>query len=284
MPKSSGGFCAGRNPNKLSDCFLQRAFGYSMWGTSREAALIFLWGDGNNGKGILLNILDVILGDYSTPAEFKTFSAMGKMGGGGGHGGHSDDLAGLHKKRAASVDETNKGGRFNEGLLKTVTGGAKSMRVSRKGEKGFDMIPIFTFWFASNHKPKLTDTGKSMRRRIKLVKFQWYRHGLNTPPVIQEWTGEYFHDEDTLQIWLEECTERGSDFKSRASDSYRSFIGFCKENGYFLIDVREFKKRLEEKGFDQKRTNSGGFWHGFKVIQFFFDEEPTIPPDIGFVQ
>jgi P4 family phage/plasmid primase-like protien len=311
-------FLCWAQPEQAIRSFLKRAFGYSMWGTSREAALIFLWGDGNNGKGILLNILDVILGDYSTPAEFKTFSAMGKMGGGGGHGGHSDDLAGLHKKRAASVDETNKGGRFNEGLLKTVTGGAKSMRVSRKGEKGFDMVPIFTFWFASNHKPKLTDTGKSMRRRIKLVKFldsveigqedtgltdrivqnegdillswmaqgavEWYKQGLNTPPVIQEWTGEYFHDEDTLQIWLEECTERGSDFKSKASDSYHSFISFCRENGYFLIDVREFKKRLEEKGFDQKRTNSGGFWHGFKVIQFFFDEEPKISPDVGFLQ
>jgi phage/plasmid-associated DNA primase len=89
----------------------------------------------------------------------------------------------LHKKRAASVDETNKGGRFNEGLLKTVTGGAKSMRVSRKGEKGFDMIPIFTFWFASNHKPKLSNTGKSMRRRIKLVKF------LNSVEIGQEDTG-----------------------------------------------------------------------------------------------
>ena len=44
--------------------------------------------------------------------------------------------AALHKKRAASVDETNKGGRFNEGLLKTVTGGAKTMRVGLAASKG----------------------------------------------------------------------------------------------------------------------------------------------------
>lgn len=80
-------FLCWAQPEQAIRLFLQRSFGYSMWGTSREAALIFLWGDGDNGKGILLNILDVILGDYSTPAEFKTFSAMGKMGGGGGHGG-----------------------------------------------------------------------------------------------------------------------------------------------------------------------------------------------------
>src|ERR1035438_3483012 len=45
------------------------------------------------------------------------------------------------------------------------------------------MIPMLTFWFASNHKPKLTDTGKSMRRRIKLVKF------LNSVEIGKEDTG-----------------------------------------------------------------------------------------------
>jgi putative DNA primase/helicase len=70
-------------PDPVIRDFLQRCYGYSMWGTGREAAMIFLWGpDGNNGKGVLLNLLDLLLGDYSTPAEFKTFSAMGKYSGG----------------------------------------------------------------------------------------------------------------------------------------------------------------------------------------------------------
>lgn len=307
-------FLCWAQPEEAIRLFLQRSFGYSMWGTAREPAVIFLWGDGNNGKGILLNMLDVILGDYSTPAEFKTFSEMGKIGGGGGHGGHSDDLAGLHKKRAASVDETNKGGRFNEGLLKTVTGGAKTMRVSRKGEKGFDMTPMFTFWFASNHKPKLTDTGKSMRRRIKLVKFlnsveigkedtrladriianegdillswmvqgavEWYKRGLDTPPSVQEWTSEYFHDEDILQHWLDECTEQGAHFESRSSESYLSFAKFSESNGYFKIDQREFKKRLEQKGFIHKGKNYANVYLGFKVTQHFLEEEPKLTADM----
>ena len=307
-------FLCWAQPEEAIRLFLQRGFGYSMWGTSREAAIIFLWGDGNNGKGILLNMLDAILGDYSTPAEFKTFSEMGTIGGGGGHGGHSDDLAGLHKKRAASVDETNKGGRFNEGLLKTVTGGAKTMRVSRKGEKGFDMIPMFTFWFASNHKPKLTDTGKSMRRRIKLVKFlnsveigkedtgladriianegdillswmvqgavEWYKRGLDTPRSVQEWTTEYFHDEDILQHWLDECTEQGANLESRSAEAYLSFAKFSETNGYFKIDQREFKKRLEQKGFIHKPKKYANVYLGFKVTQHFFDEEPKIPADM----
>ena len=311
-------FLCWAQPDEAIRLFLQRSFGYSMWGTSREAAVIFLWGEGNNGKGILLNMLDVILGDYSTPAEFKTFSAMGKLGGGGGNGGHSDDLAGLHKKRAASVDETNKGGRFNEGVLKTTTGGAKTMRVSRKGEKGFDMTPIFTFWFASNHKPKLTDTGKSMRRRVKLVKFlnsieigeedtgladriianegdillswmvqgaiEWNKRGLDTPQSVQDWTNEYFRDEDILQHWLDECTEQGANFEPRSGDAFSSFTMFSEINGYFKIDSREFKKRLEEKGFTNKPKKYANVYLGFRVTRHFFDDEPKIPPEVGYRQ
>jgi putative DNA primase/helicase len=235
---------------------------------------------------------------------------MGKYSGGSGH---SDDLAALNKKRATYVDETNKGGRFNEGLLKMVTGGAKNMKVSHKGEKEFNMTPMYTFWFASNHKPRLTETGKPMARRVKLVKFlssvdsgkedtsladrilqnegdillswmvkgavEWYKQGLNTPEIVQEWTKEYLHDEDKYQLWLEQCTEKGKGYTARYSECYASFIGFCKLNGYFGIDQGDFNKRMEEKGFEHTRRNSGMVWKGFKITQLNLEaDEVDIPP------
>jgi len=298
-------------PQEEVRSFLHRAFGYSMWGTAREHAIIFLWGaDGNNGKGVMLNLLNKLNGDYSKPADFKTFSENHR---GGGTGGHSDEIAHLHKKRSTFIDETNKGGRINEGLLKMATGGTR-LHASFKGKTGFDFDPIFTLWFASNHKPKLSDTGKPMRRRLKFVKFlnsvelgkedaglpdrlikdegdlifswmvkgavEWNKRGLDTPQEISDWTDEYFAGEDYIQHWLNECVESGVNYESGAKDTYLSFAHFCEENNYFKLDAREFKKRMEQKGFTQKKTKMGNKWVGFKVVRHFFDEEPKITDDM----
>jgi P4 family phage/plasmid primase-like protien len=282
--------------------FLQRCAGYSMWGTSREHAILFLWGTGNNGKGVLLIVLQKVLGGYCKPAEYKTFAETNKSG---GPGGHSDDLAHLAGKRCVYVDETNSGGRLNEGLVKTVTGGG-TQHASFKGKTGFDFDPIFTFWFASNHKPKLTDTGKSMRRRIKLIKFgvdipdeeidtslpdklvaeegdlilswmvkgavEWYQKGLAAPKEVEEWTDQYFSDEDVIQHWLNECVELGS-YESPARETYISFVQFAEGNNYPKLDAREFKKRLEQKGFVQKPKKDRNYWLDFKVTRHFLEEE-----------
>lgn len=309
-PKLFNKFLCRVQPDPQIRAFLQRCSGYSMWGTSREHAIVFLWGTGNNGKGVLLIVLQKVLGDYCKPAEYKTFAESSKSG---GPGGHSDDLAHLAGRRCVYVDETNSGGRLNEGLVKTVTGGG-TQHASFKGKTGFDFDPIFTFWFASNHKPKLTDTGKSMRRRVKFIKFsvdipdeeidtslpdklvaeerdlilswmvkgavEWHQKGLAAPKEVDEWTDQYFADEDVIQHWLDECTEAGSGYESPAKNTYLSFVRFAEENNYRKIDSRDFKKRLEQKGFNQKPKKDRNYWLSFKVTRHFFDDEPAYTDEI----
>jgi len=301
-PKLFDSYLSRVQPDPEIRAFLQRGCGYSMWGTSREHAILFLWGVGNNGKGVLLFVMNRVLGGYCAPAEFKTFSDMGRSG---GPGGHSDDIAHLANKRCVYVDETNAGGRLNEGLVKTITGGGRQ-HASFKGKTGFDFDPIFTFWFASNHKPKLTDTGRSMRRRIKFVRFdvavpdeevdtglpdklvaeegdailswmvkgavEWHQKGLAAPDKVENWTDEYFRDEDIIQHWIDECIETGTGYESPAKDTYLSFMRFAEENNYWKMDAREFKKRLEQKGFAQKPKKDRNYWLGFRVTKHFFDE------------
>ena len=55
--------------------FLQRMFGYSLTGTTREHALFFGYGTGANGKGVLLNTVTAIMGGYATVAGMETFTA-----------------------------------------------------------------------------------------------------------------------------------------------------------------------------------------------------------------
>ena len=53
--------------------FIQRAVGYSLFGAVTEHVLIFCWGQGGNGKGVLLNTMTRILGDYAAVARLLNF-------------------------------------------------------------------------------------------------------------------------------------------------------------------------------------------------------------------
>ena len=54
--------------------FLQRWFGYCLTGNTREHALIFVYGPGGNGKGVLLVTISGILHEYATTAAMDTFT------------------------------------------------------------------------------------------------------------------------------------------------------------------------------------------------------------------
>ena len=58
--------------------FNKRMAGYCLTGSIREHALFFLYGTGGNGKGVLLNTLHSILGDYAGIAAMENFTASKK--------------------------------------------------------------------------------------------------------------------------------------------------------------------------------------------------------------
>src|SRR4029077_2788946 len=55
--------------------FLQRVFGYSLTGSTREHALFFGYGTGRNGKSVLIDTVSGIANDYHTVAPIEAFTA-----------------------------------------------------------------------------------------------------------------------------------------------------------------------------------------------------------------
>jgi putative DNA primase/helicase len=55
--------------------YLQRVAGYCLTGDVSEHALFFFYGDGGNGKGVFINTLVGIFGDYVTVSSMETFTA-----------------------------------------------------------------------------------------------------------------------------------------------------------------------------------------------------------------
>ena len=138
--------------------FLQRYAGYCLTGDTREQKLVFLFGRGANGKGVFVNTLVHILGDYAITAPMEMFLASK-------HDRHPTEIARLKGARLVVAQETQKGRRWDEAKLKNLTGGDKLSGHFMRQDY-FDFDPTHKLLITGNHKPSLSNIDEAMRRRV----------------------------------------------------------------------------------------------------------------------
>ena len=227
--------------------WIQRAFGYSLTGSAQEQVLFICYGTGANGKSTLLETISKILSDYSTNADFEMFLSNQK----------SDvrvmeavgELKGIRLALASEVDASK---RFNESLVKRLTGG-DTLRGTRLHMGAFQFEPQHKLWFLCNHIPFARDGSHGFWRRIKVIPFAqqfqgasldsslpdklwaeregilawmirgavaWAKElqktnattGLGPCKAIDQSIEEYRYDNDLSARFIEECLVRGNDF------------------------------------------------------------------------
>ncbi|HZV03174.1 MAG TPA: phage/plasmid primase, P4 family, partial [Planctomycetota bacterium] len=270
--------------------FLQRLVGYALTGSTSEQVLALLYGTGANGKSTFLETLREVLGDYALQANFGTFLAAKD------EGGPRNDVARLRGARLVTAIETKEGGRLNEGLVKTLTGGdTVTARFLYREE--FEFVPSFKLFLASNHKPAIKGTDLGMWRRIRLVPFvvtfrendpnpllrkdpalrealraelpgvlrwavegalAWKREGLGLPDQVRAATEGYREEQDTLGTFLAERCLTGDSARVSSSLLYGAFKDWALANGEKPCSQRAFSLRLSERGFEKKRSATGG--------------------------
>ena len=143
--------------------FVQLWCGYSLTGDTRQQALVFLFGDGGNGKSVFVNAVSGILGDYAATAAMDTFVACQTER-------HLAELAMLRGARMVTASETEEGRFWAESRIKQLTGGdpitARFMR-----QNFFTYMPAFKLMIVGNHKPKLKHVDAAMCRRLHMLPF-----------------------------------------------------------------------------------------------------------------
>lgn len=266
------------NNSSLQD-FLQRWCGYCCTGFVSEHVFVFAWGTGANGKSTFVNTIRGILGSYATVADMSTFLASNTER-------HPTDLAKLRGARLVVAIETQKGRRWDETKVKALTGGDKiTARFMR--QDFFDFTPTFKLLICGNHKPRLTAVDEAIRRRLLLVPFtvqiplverdkdltdklkaewpailrwmidgclEWQRIGLVPPKIVLDATENYFSEQDTLQQWLDDCTEnRGSFALSCTTDLFASWKGWCEARNFKPGSEMAFSTALADKGFEKTK-------------------------------
>jgi len=150
-------------PNPEVIPFLQRAVGYTLTAETREECIFVLSGDGRNGKGVLVNILHALLGEYGGIAEVETFLDS--------HGSSMrEDIADMRGRRFVSAQEPMLDSRFAEGTLKWLSGGDR-LRARRLYEHAQEFNPSHKLWLAVNRLPRLRADDSAAWNRMRIIPF-----------------------------------------------------------------------------------------------------------------
>ncbi len=270
--------------------FLRRWFGYCLTGVTAEHALLFVYGPGGNGKGVLLNTVAGVLGTYAANAAMDTFTAaQGER--------HPTDLAMLHGARMVMTTETEEGRAWAEARIKALTGGdpitARFMR-----QDFFTFTPAFKLTISGNHKPALRNVDDAARRRFNVVPFlnkpdepdpdlpdklraewpgilrwmvegclAWRREGFARPRAVLEATAEYFAEQDVLAQWVEERCERDRSFGATSAELFASWRAFAAARAEEPRGAKWFATALERQGFQRVKDCELFRGRGFRGLR-----------------
>lgn len=280
-------------PDEDVRAFVQMAVGYSILGLTAEQCFFVLYGSGANGKSTFLNVLQNVLGvDYATQVSADTFMPQQA-------GRIRSDLARLRGMRLVVAIETAEGKRLDEPMVKALTGGDRIV-AEHKYKTPFSYRPEFTIFFATNHRPRVTDTSPAMWRRVRLIPFtvtvppeeqdphleqklmreaegilNWVIEGaiayqragrLYTPEAVTAATDAYRLDEDIIGRFLEEACYVAPVASCSKRDLYEAYVRHAEGNGERPYSQRRFSGVIGDKGFDSVRAGQGQhMWLGLGV-------------------
>jgi putative DNA primase/helicase len=271
--------------------YVQRWCGYLLTANVAENSLMFLLGDGRNGKSLLIEVMKELLGEYAIVASTEMVMVRRNPG-------IPNDIARMRGVRAVFMNETNKGQRFDEAKVKDLTGGdtlnARFMR-----EEFFDFAPTHKLVIRGNHKPTINGTDAGIWSRFKLVPFranflgredmglkakllaelpgilnwclagclEWQRTGLVTPAAVADAVASYRNQSDTMGRFIEECCTPAEGAVTSASAMYMRYKDFCLAASERWLSLRDFPDEMARHGFALVANGAGREYQGIALAR-----------------
>ncbi|UQY83669.1 phage/plasmid primase, P4 family [Ralstonia pseudosolanacearum] len=155
--------------------YLQRALGYCVTAQTSQHKMFIAVGPGSNGKNVLLDIVQEVLGDYCRTIPPEALMATRHDADAERPSPTAASLAGA---RMAISSESRDGQRLDVALVKRHTGGgymtARAMR-----ENTFRFEITHKLMLMTNHRPTLDHLDDALRGRLHLIPFDrvWNRPG-----------------------------------------------------------------------------------------------------------
>ena len=221
----------GQNANaEQTVSYLQKVFGCAATGNP-EKLLFVLYGEGNNGKTTLLEVVRNALGDKEYAGQVQVDSLMIRPKEALSNNAVNTDLADLQGCRFVSSSEVEQGQRLSLSRVKYLTG-LGQIKARRLRENMITFQPTYKLFLDCNHRPVITDPNDAIWNRVKCIPFKikipdaeidkdlptklrtelpgilrwivegavlYHREGLGDPPDVTAATEQYRQESDRLK-------------------------------------------------------------------------------------
>ncbi len=172
--------------------YLHKVLGYCITGDTKEQCFFILYGDGGNGKSVVLNIMERIFTDYSSKIAVKNLTNDGREA---SVGQANSAIASLTKSRLVITSETKFESALDEQLIKDLTGG-DSIRARFLYKNEFTYRPKFKIVMATNYMPYIRGNDDGIWRRPRPIPFN------NKPKVVnKDLESELMEEKDQILWW-----------------------------------------------------------------------------------
>jgi putative DNA primase/helicase len=205
-------------------------------------------------------------------------------------------VADLVGRRLAVMSEVPPDTRFNQALLKDLTGGEETT-ARNPYEKNFRFMPAATFLMAANHRPQVRDQDDAFWRRMRLLPFQatipkderdpelatkleaeldgifmwalegamsWYENGLGECALVTAATQDYERTSDPVREFIDEMCVTGDGSWVLSDDLYQAHRKWA---GSGAISDNAFGRRLTMLGFEKGKKLQQRARLGIGLIQ-----------------
>jgi putative DNA primase/helicase len=262
---------------------LQRAIGYSLTGDTRDKSLYYIIGPTDSGKTTFVEIIRKMMGDYGKTTEFNSFVYRKSSA-----GAARSDIARLEGTRFVTASEVRKDEKFDDALLKGLTG--KDTVVARLlYREHTEFNTQCKIFLVANDMPKTDD--EALLNRIVPLPFKiripkekqdkkldqkltnelpgilaWAVRGclmwqekkaLQLSPNVSQALLEYGAKADIIKSFIRDSCRRWRQAHSPFSDLYDEFKTWCGRNRIHTPSKKAFSQALERKGFERGTIRIG---------------------------
>lgn len=290
--------------------FVQRLLGYGITGLNIEHILPVFWGSGRNGKGVMVEVINHVLGPLSGSIQSELLLDQRRPR---SSAGPSPDIMSLKGLRIAFASETDEGQRFSAAKVKWLTGGDQLVGRYPHDKYEIRFTPTHTLFLLTNDRPQAPMGDFAFWERLHLVPFklafvdrepmsekerradkhiaeklkaeasgilawlvrgclEYQKRGLDPPLAVREATIEYRQDEDLIGTFIEEFCIVDPYADGQASELYDKFTLWFKEN---VSKKGKFTQRrfgtLLGKRFEKHKINGVVHYKGVEL-------DPKAPP------
>ena len=279
-------------PDPTVRSYVQQALGQALVGRVTEHLLLVFYGEGRNGKGVLLRAVRKALGDYAIEISPEIILQQRTPR-------HETELMDLMGTRLAIMQETSEHRVLDAGKVKALTGGdAIRAQWMHKDKQEFD--PAHTLVLATNSKPRVGEGDAGTWRRLKLIPFSvnitaeqedntldekleheaegvmaWLLEGLAAyqragqvlvePQVVIDATREYQAESNPFNDFLEDTVDRVAGERVTPAQILSRWTTWAKIHGEGLrVNHRTLKGHMVRAGFTQMASTGTKYWEGLR--------------------